>query len=176
MPFSQPRNILGGHFFSSLIGLICQTLFGATWWSVAIAVGTAISVMMLTRTTHPPAGSNPVIIYLTKPAWGFLLFPTVFGTSENRGLTYAQLRQAIDYIHTHLYQDLSLVQIAKVINISPTYFASLFKRATGFSPHQYVIKQRVERAEMLLKKTDLTIALHCIASGVFQSKPSHSTV
>ncbi|AFY41652.1 HPP family protein [Nostoc sp. PCC 7107] len=77
--FSQPRNILGGHFLSSLIGLICLTLFGATWWSVAIAVGTAIAVMMMTRTTHPPAGSNPVIIYLTKPAWSFLLFPTVFG-------------------------------------------------------------------------------------------------
>ena len=79
VPFSQPRNILGGHFLSSLIGLICLTLFGATWWSVAIAVGTAIAVMMLTRTTHPPAGSNPVIIYLSKPAWSFLLFPTAFG-------------------------------------------------------------------------------------------------
>jgi CBS-domain-containing membrane protein len=79
VPFSQPRNILGGHFLSSFIGLVCLVLFGATWWSVGIAVGTAISVMMLTRTTHPPAGSNPVIIYLTKPAWSFLLFPTVFG-------------------------------------------------------------------------------------------------
>ncbi len=77
--FAQPRNILGGHFLSSLIGLICLTLFGATWWSVAIAVATAISVMMFTRTTHPPAGANPVIIYLTKPAWSFLLFPTAFG-------------------------------------------------------------------------------------------------
>lgn len=79
VPFSQPRNVLGGHFLSSFIGLVCLTVFGATWWSVAIAVGTAISVMMLTRTTHPPAGSNPVIIYLTKPVWSFLLFPTVFG-------------------------------------------------------------------------------------------------
>jgi len=79
VPFSQPRNVIGGHFLSSLIGLICLNLFGTTWWSVAIAVATAISVMMLTRTTHPPAGSNPVIIYLTKPAWSFLLFPTVFG-------------------------------------------------------------------------------------------------
>jgi CBS-domain-containing membrane protein len=79
VPFSQPRNILGGHFLSSLIGLICLNLFGATWWSVAIAVGTAIAVMMITRTSHPPAGSNPVIIYLTKPAWSFLFFPTALG-------------------------------------------------------------------------------------------------
>jgi CBS-domain-containing membrane protein len=79
VPFSQPRNIIGGHFLSSLIGLLCLTLFGATWWSVSIAVGTSIAVMMITRTTHPPAGSNPVIIYLLKPAWSFLLFPTLFG-------------------------------------------------------------------------------------------------
>jgi len=57
----------------------------------------------------------------------------------------------------YLRQDLSLVQIAGVINLSPTYFASLFKRATGLSPHQYVIQQRVEQAKLLLT-TDLTIA------------------
>ncbi len=79
VPFSQPRNVFCGHVLSSFIGLICLTLFGATWWSVAIAVATAISVMMWTRTTHPPAGSNPVIIYLAKPTWNFLLFPTASG-------------------------------------------------------------------------------------------------
>ncbi|MDF5722910.1 MAG: AraC family transcriptional regulator [Rhizonema sp. PD37] len=94
-------------------------------------------------------------------------------TSENRTLTYTQLQQAIDYIHTHLDQDLSLVQIAEVINISPTYFASLFKRATGNSPHQYVIQQRVERAKMLLSKTDLTIS--DIALQVGFSSQSHLT-
>jgi CBS-domain-containing membrane protein len=79
VPFSQPRNVICGHFLSSLIGLLCLTSFGATWWSVSIAVGTSIAMMMLTRTTHPPAGSNPVIIYLLKPTWSFLLFPTLFG-------------------------------------------------------------------------------------------------
>jgi CBS-domain-containing membrane protein len=53
--------------------------FGPQWWSVAIAVGTAIAVMMLTRTVHPPAGSNPVIVFLGNPSWSFLLFPTLIG-------------------------------------------------------------------------------------------------
>jgi AraC family transcriptional regulator len=78
-------------------------------------------------------------------------------TSQNRNLTRVQLQEAINYIHTHLDRDLSLSQIAKIINISPTYFASLFKRATGTSPHQYVIQQRVEQAKSLLSKTDLAI-------------------
>lgn len=94
-------------------------------------------------------------------------------TSQNRSVTHNQLQQAIDYIHAHLDRDLSLVEIAQVINISPTYFASLFKRATGISPHQYVIKQRVERAKMLLSKTDLEIAN--IALQVGFSSQSHLT-
>ncbi len=93
--------------------------------------------------------------------------------SENRRLTRTQLQQAIDYIHTYLDRDLSLVEIAAVINISPTYFASLFKREIGTSPHQYVIQQRVERAKMMLLETDLTIA--DIALRVGFSSQSHLT-
>lgn len=80
-------------------------------------------------------------------------------TSENRSLTRTQLQQAIDYIHTYLNRDLSLTELASIVNISPTYFASLFKQAMGISPHQYVIQQRVERAKVMLSKTDLAIAL-----------------
>jgi AraC family transcriptional regulator len=68
---------------------------------------------------------------------------------------------------------LSLVQIAESINISPSYFASLFKRATGISLHQYVIKQRVKRAKLLLTTTDLAIAN--IAFQVGFSSQSHLT-
>jgi AraC family transcriptional regulator len=78
-------------------------------------------------------------------------------TFEDKSLTRTRLQQAIEYIHTHLDRDLSLVEIAQVINISPTYFASLFKGATGISPHHYVVQQRVERAKLLLSKTDLAI-------------------
>jgi AraC family transcriptional regulator len=94
-------------------------------------------------------------------------------TSENRNLTRAQLRQAIDYIHSHLDRDLSLAELASVINISPTYFANLFKQAMGISPHQYVIQQRVEQAKLMLSKTDLAIA--DIALQVGFSSQSHLT-
>lgn len=79
VPFSQPRSVLVGHFLSSLIGLLFLYVVGPHWWSLAMAVGTAIAAMMLTRTVHPPAGSNPVIIFLTQPAWSFVLFPTLAG-------------------------------------------------------------------------------------------------
>jgi CBS-domain-containing membrane protein len=79
VPFSQPRNVVAGHFISSLVGLVFLFAFGPHWWSVALAVGTAIALMMLTRTVHPPAGSNPVIVFLMQPSWSFLLFPTLVG-------------------------------------------------------------------------------------------------
>ena len=79
VPFSQPRNVIAGHVLSTLIGLAFVQLCGAHWWSVALAVASAIAVMMLTRTVHPPAGSNPVIVFLMIPPWDFVLFPTLTG-------------------------------------------------------------------------------------------------
>jgi len=94
-------------------------------------------------------------------------------TFENRSLSNTRLQQAIEYIHAHLDRELSLAEVAGVVNISPTYFANLFKRAMGISPHQYVVQQRVERAKLLLLKTDLAIA--DIALQVGFSNQSHLT-
>lgn len=79
VPFSQPRNVIAGHVLSTLVGLACVHLLGAHGWSVALAVGSAIALMMLTRTVHPPAGSNPVIVFLLQPDWSFAIFPTLIG-------------------------------------------------------------------------------------------------
>jgi AraC family transcriptional regulator len=115
--------------------------------------------------------TQALVIYLLRHYSGA---PPKIITSVSRKLTSAQMQQALDYIHAHLSQDLSLVQIAEVINITPTYFASLFKRAVGISPHQYVIQQRVEQAKSLLKsKTDLSIT--DIALQVGFSSQSHLT-
>ena len=78
-PFSQPRNIVGGHVLASFIGLLFLSLLGAHWWSMALAVGITIAAMMMTRTVHPPAGSNPIIIMLLAPTWDFMLTPTLMG-------------------------------------------------------------------------------------------------
>ena len=93
--------------------------------------------------------------------------------SQNSSFSRIQLQQAIDYIHTYLNRDLSLTELASVVNISPTYFASLFKQEMGISPHQYVIQQRIERAKVMLMKTDLAIA--DIALQVGFSSQSHLT-
>mgnify|MGYP000856103212 CR=1 FL=1 len=79
VPFSQTRNVVLGHLVSTLVGLAFLHLCGPVWWSVALATGSAIAVMMLCRIVHPPAGSNPVIVFLLQPGWDYALFPTLTG-------------------------------------------------------------------------------------------------
>ncbi|MBD2234961.1 helix-turn-helix transcriptional regulator [Phormidium tenue] len=101
--------------------------------------------------------------------------------AKRKGLTHTRLQQVLGYICTHLdsaeptlrERDLSLTELAEVISISPTYFATLFKQAMGISPRQYVIQQRVEQAKLMLSKTDLAIA--DIALQVGFSSQSHLT-
>lgn len=89
------------------------------------------------------------------------------------GLPKYKLREAIAYINNHLDQDLSLTQLATLAQMSPYYFATLFKQSTGLAPHQYVTKCRIEKAKQLLKSRDLTIIEICHQVG-FQSQ-SHFT-
>jgi CBS-domain-containing membrane protein len=77
--FAQPMNLVGGHIISTAIGLAALHWIGAQPWVLALAVGSSIAVMMATRTVHPPAGSNPVIVFLGHSGWGFFLFPVLSG-------------------------------------------------------------------------------------------------
>jgi CBS-domain-containing membrane protein len=79
VPFSQPRNVLLGHLIGSACGLSAAHLL-PFWWGPAAGVGAAITLMKLTRTVHPPACSNPLILCaLPQTSWTFLLFPTLTG-------------------------------------------------------------------------------------------------
>ncbi len=74
------------------------------------------------------------------------------------GLSPTQLKQVTDYINDHLAQALSLEELAAIAQLSVFHFCRAFKQSTGFTPHQYVIRQRVERAKQLLKDSKLGIA------------------
>lgn len=79
LPFSQPRNVLFGHLLSSAIGLVCLRWLGPGALPLAVAGATAVVAMMALRCVHPPAGSNPVIVFLLQPDWSFMLTPTALG-------------------------------------------------------------------------------------------------
>ena len=78
--FSQPRSIAGGHVVCSAVGLLAWHVCGPHWWAMAGAVAVATALMMGLRCMHPPAGSNPLIVFLGLHDWDMLLFPTLSGS------------------------------------------------------------------------------------------------
>jgi len=84
---------------------------------------------------------------------------------DAQGLSPRQLRHTRDFILAHLNQDLSLEMLAQQVGFSPYHFARLFRQATGESPHQFVLRQRIERAKWLLRETDMPLAHVALESG-----------
>ena len=80
------------------------------------------------------------------------------------GLSSSKLR-VIDYIQSNLERDLSLAQLAKVAHVSSHHFGKLFKQSMGVTPHQYVLKCRIERAKTLLRERKLTLTEIGLATG-----------
>lgn len=89
------------------------------------------------------------------------------------GLPPHKLKTAIAYIHDHLDRPLSLGDMATVVQMSPHYFAGLFKQSIGVAPYQYVTQCRIERAKQLLTRSELSIVEVCHQVG-FQNQ-SHFT-
>ncbi|MDR7246240.1 HPP family protein [Priestia megaterium] len=79
-PLSQPRNIIGGHLVATLVGLVIYHAFGNNAWTLGLAVGLAIALMMLTKTTHPPAGADPIVVILGGVSWSYIITPVLIGS------------------------------------------------------------------------------------------------
>jgi AraC family transcriptional regulator len=72
-------------------------------------------------------------------------------------LTERQAQHLLEYIREHLSEPLSLEALAQQVGFSPSYFGRVFRQALGASPHQLVLRQRLERARQLLEQTDLPL-------------------
>jgi AraC family transcriptional regulator len=88
-------------------------------------------------------------------------------------LTGQRLRLVTDYIADNYGRDLSLAELAGVASMSPFHFVREFKRSTGTTPHQYLIKFRIDRAKALLATSKLPLVEVGFRSGF--SHQSHFT-
>lgn len=73
------------------------------------------------------------------------------------GLSGKKLRLILDFIDNNYGGDLGLSELAAVAGMSTFHFAREFKRATGATPHQYLIKLRIERAKELLSHSEMSL-------------------
>jgi AraC family transcriptional regulator len=102
---------------------------------------------------YTDAISNALLMHL------FQFYSTRKNVSEYAGkLTKAQLEQVVSYIHEYLERDISLAELAAIVQMGSRHFSRLFKQSTGLSPYQYLIKCRVDKAKELLQQRGSSIS------------------
>jgi RpiB/LacA/LacB family sugar-phosphate isomerase len=89
------------------------------------------------------------------------------------GLPPRRLQRVLSHVRENIEKDLAVGEMAEVVGMSQYYFSKLFKMSTGTTPHQYVMRQRVERAQELLRESQL--ALVEVATQVGFETQSHFT-
>jgi CBS-domain-containing membrane protein len=76
---AQPRALIGGHLLSTAVGLLILHILGPGIWADAVGVALATAAMHFTRTFHPPAGIDPLVVLTGNAALSFLFVPVMAG-------------------------------------------------------------------------------------------------
>ncbi|MBW0000909.1 MAG: helix-turn-helix transcriptional regulator [Verrucomicrobia bacterium] len=87
------------------------------------------------------------------------------------GLPIARLHKIEDYVHGHLAESICIRALAELAGLSPFHFARVFKQATGMTPHQFVTRERMLRAQQLIR--EISRSLIEIGLEVGYISPSH---
>lgn len=95
--------------------------------------------------------------------------------NSHGGLSGYKLRRVTEFINANLEEDLSLGEIAAAADLSQFHFARAFRASTGFTPQQYLMRQRIERAKQLLAKDDLPIIEISLQTG-FKNQSHFTTL
>lgn len=78
-PAAQPRALFGGHLGGALVGIACFQFFGDELWVYVLAQVLGVALMLTTRTVHPPAGANPILMVSAQAHWLAIVHPVLIG-------------------------------------------------------------------------------------------------
>ncbi|MFZ0590362.1 MAG: AraC family transcriptional regulator [Bryobacteraceae bacterium] len=81
------------------------------------------------------------------------------------GLGAARLRTTRELVHAKIDDELSLDEMARSVGLSTAHFARMFRKSTGETPHQFVLRQRLERAKAMLRAPDARVLDVAVACG-----------
>lgn len=94
---------------------------------------------------------------------------------QMRALQKWRLKRVFEYVDHHLSGKITLLDLAAVAGLSRMHFASQFRAATGFRPHEYLLRRRIQRAEDLLRQSTMTLVEIALTVG-FQTQAHFTTV
>ena len=81
------------------------------------------------------------------------------------GLAPSRLRRVTELVHAKIEEELTLHEMAHCVGLSTAHFSQVFRKSTGESPRQFVLRQRVERAKEMLRAGDLRVLDVAVACG-----------
>jgi len=81
------------------------------------------------------------------------------------GLGPARLRRVKEFVHEKMEDELSLCELAQSVGLSAAHFSEMFRKSTGETPHQFVLRVRVERAKEMLRSAGSRVLDVAIACG-----------
>jgi len=81
------------------------------------------------------------------------------------GLAPARLRRVSELVRTKLEDELTLDEMAESAGLSPGHFSQMFRQSTGRSPHQFVVRERIERAKEMLRAAEARVLDVAVACG-----------
>ena len=83
----------------------------------------------------------------------------------NGGMPAARLNRVLDFMRQNFAKETRLWELAELAGMSPHYFCDLFKKSTGFSPHQYLLRYRIDRAKIFLRSPQFEIRQVAMVTG-----------
>jgi len=92
-----------------------------------------------------------------------------------RALQKWRLKRVVEYVDNRLSGKITLMDLAAIAGLSRMHFASQFRAATGFRPHEYLLRRRIQRAEELLRQSTMTLVEIALTVG-FQTQAHFTTV
>jgi AraC family transcriptional regulator len=98
-----------------------------------------------------------------------------YAERQMRALQKWRLKRVVEYVDHHLSGKITLLDLAAVAGLSRMHFASQFRAATGFRPHEYLLRRRIQHAEDLLRQSTMTLVEIALTVG-FQTQAHFTTV
>ena len=135
-------------------------------------VDARVAALMAAANAERMAGfpSGPLFLDSVEQALAAALVDAYAGRSHSvqpfrGGLGPARLRMIKELVHAKMEDELTLWEMAQSVELSPAHFSRMFRKSTGETPHQFVLRNRIERAKEMLRAPEARVLDVAIACG-----------
>lgn len=150
--------VLARDYYEAIVSQLGNVFSMQDPFAVCRKLSAILKIFLDNKTVREPLLSKYITDILTE-----LL---LFNPDKSLGKGYADMaEQVITYINEHSSEDISVERLAEMSGLSPYYFIRVFKKETGYTPHEYLINRRMASARYLLKCTALSIKEICFNTG-----------